>query len=224
MKIIFDKRSPGGQNAGNHDALPPYVVRVCRGAQQCQHAVMPGSDPTALLTAQILASGWPEFIASQVQPLRHHHQFRLAYAACPNGCSQPHIADMGLLAFAPIAVQPELCSACMACVAVCAEQALHVDDTVCLDRTRCLGCAACARVCPTGALAITEPAYRVVLGGKLGRHPRLAHELGLFSLPESLTVLAKTLELYMTHYRPGLRLGTLVKTLGQDQFDSLVRP
>lgn len=216
---IRDQHSPGSQ-----DALPAHSVRVCRGAQQCKHAVAPGYDPTEMLTEQVLAAGWPEFIARRVQPLRHHHQFRLAYAACANGCSQPHIADMGLLAFAPIAVQPELCSACGACVKVCAEQALRIDDTVHLDTARCLGCAACARVCPTGALVATEPVYRVVLGGKLGRHPRLAHELGLFSLPESLTVLTKTLDLYMTHYRPGLRLGALVETLGQDQFDSLVRP
>jgi len=205
------------------EQLPAYTVKVCRGATQCPHAVL-GHDLTAELESVIAASGWPEFLAAMNRPIRHHHQFRVAVASCPNGCSQPHIADFGLIAFARIKIEPERCSGCGHCVAVCAEKALHLEDAIRLDQSRCLGCAACARVCPEKALGVEETGYRVLLGGKLGRHPRLAHELGFFSLPMALEILRNTLKVLMEHGRPGLRLGELIEKTGQEEFDRRVRP
>jgi anaerobic sulfite reductase subunit C len=133
------------------DQLPAHTLKVCRGAAQCPHAVL-GQDLTAGLENVIAVSGWPEFLAGMTRPIRHHHQFRVAVASCPNGCSQPHIADFGLIAFARIGVEPERCSGCGHCVAVCAEKALRLEETIRLDSAHCLGCAACARVCPEKTL------------------------------------------------------------------------
>ncbi len=203
--------------------LPAHTLKVCRGAAQCPHAVL-GHDLTAELEGVIASSGWPEFLAGMNRPIRHHHQFRMAVASCPNGCSQPHIADFGLIAFARIGVEPQRCSGCGHCVAVCAEKALRLEDTIQLDFSRCLGCAACARVCPEKALRVDETGYRVLLGGKLGRHPRLAHELGFFSLPQALDILRNTLGILLEHHRPGLRLGDLIEKIGRAEFDQGVRP
>ncbi len=205
------------------DQLPAHTLKVCRGAAQCPHAVL-GQDLTAELEAVIASSGWPEFLTTMNRPIRHHHQFRVAVASCPNGCSQPHIADFGLIAFARIGVEPERCSGCGHCVAVCAEKALRLEDTIRLDPARCLGCAACARVCPEKALRVDENGYRVLLGGKLGRHPRLAHELGFFSLPRALEILRATLAVLMEQGRPGLRLGELIEKTGQKEFDRRMCP
>jgi anaerobic sulfite reductase subunit C len=205
------------------DHLSAYTVKVCRGAARCPHAVL-GHDLTAELKSVIAASGWPEFLALMNRPIRHHHQFRVAVASCPNGCSQPHIADFGLVAVARINVEPERCSGCGHCVAVCAEKALDLEDAIRLDQSRCLGCAACARVCPEKALRVADTGYRVLLGGKLGRHPRLAHELGFFSLTLALEILRNTLKVLMEHGRPGMRLGELIEKTGQEKFDLLVRP
>jgi len=205
------------------DHLPAHTVKVCRGAALCPHAVL-GQDLSAELEAVLTGSGWPRFLAGMNRPIRHHHQFRVAVASCPNGCSQPHIADFGLIAFARIGLEPDRCSGCAHCVTVCEEKALHLSDSIRLDRSRCLGCAKCARVCPEQALRVDETGYRVLLGGKLGRHPRLAHELGFFSLAESLDVLGRVLDVYMKRHRPGLRLGELVERMGREEFDRLVRP
>lgn len=205
------------------DLLPAHTVKVCRGASRCPHAVL-GHDLCAELGTVLDGSGWPGFLAQTTSLVRHHHQFRVAVASCPNGCSQPHIADFGLIAFARIGLEPEKCSACGRCAAVCAENAVHLTGGLRLDRLLCLGCAKCARVCPEKALTVDEAAYRVLLGGKLGRHPRLAHELGIFSQSDALHVLDKVLRLYMKHHQPGLRLGELVERLGRERFDDLVRP
>lgn len=104
----------------------------------------------------------------------------------------------------------------------CAELAIAIDPLF-IDATLCLGCAACT-ICSFGAIQAAPKSYRVLLGGKLGRHPRLAHELGRFDLPNALIVLRKTLDLFMANHRPGMRLGDLILELGQDNFDKLVRP
>lgn len=205
------------------DQLPAHVVKVCRGAQQCPHAVL-ARDLSAEVESVVAASGWARFLAETTRPVRHHHQFKVAVASCPNGCSQPHIADFGLIAFARIGLESEACSGCGHCVAVCAEKALCLEGGIRLDPSRCLGCAKCARVCPEKALRVDGTGYRVLLGGKLGRHPRLAHELGFFSLAESLEILGRVLDVYMKGHRPGLRLGELVERVGREEFDRLVRP
>lgn len=206
-----------------HTTLPTYSLKVCRGAESCPHAVI-GKDVSDSILDVLDRSGWAGYLASGVRPIRHHHQFRLAVASCPNGCSQPHIADFALIAAARIRLDPGACEACGLCVDACAEKALSLDGGIRIDQARCLGCTACVRVCPAGALQSEETGYRVLLGGKLGRRPRLAHELGFFSLAESMTVLERALSLLISAGRPGLRLGDLIETTGREKFDRMVRP
>ena len=71
------------------------------------------------------------------------------------------------------------------------------------------------QVCEQSALVPVSTGYRVVVGGKLGRHPRLGRELaGVFAPEEALDVLAKALEFMMEHYRYGRNLGTIIEVVG----------
>lgn len=210
----------------HHDnaTLPPHDLQLCRGIQSCPHAV-PVPNPQPGLETLVRHSDWPGLLTTTVHPIRQHHRFRIAVAMCPSGCSRPHIADFGLIAAAQIALDPDHCTSCGRCVQACAENALQITaDGLRLDARRCLGCRACVRVCPHTALSSINHGFRVVLGGKLGRHPRLAHELGFFSTSQAFDVLGRTLDLLTAHYRPGLRLGQLVLELGQSDFDRQVRP
>lgn len=201
--------------------LSPFVIKACKNT--CPNAVLPHA-PRVELEQVVHASGWPDFLHQTVTNIRHHHQFKIAVSGCPNGCAQPHIADFGLIATAKIHLDPDLCKECGLCITACREQALNLGPPITLDAKACLGCLACVRVCSTQALTSPEALYRVVLGGKLGRHPRLAHELGEFNVPQVLVILEKTLALYMQHYRPRLRLGELVEHLGVENVNALVGP
>lgn len=203
--------------------LSASTIKICRGVESCPHAGF-FTDIRAPLKDVIRRSGWSEFLTERTHLIRHHHQFRVAVAACPNGCSNPHIADFGLLTKARIHHIPQNCSGCGGCVRACSEDALCLTDTLTLDQSRCLGCTACVRACPEEALTVIDTGYRVLLGGKLGRHPRLAHELGVFTLEQALTILERTLALFMRNYRPGLRLGGLVNLMGLEAFNEAVRP
>ncbi len=75
-----------------------------------------------------------------------------------------------------------------------------------MRRDRCLGCADCARICAHGALETSAVGYRVLAGGKLGRHPRLAAELLLaYALDDVVAALAQFLSQRMQLGQPGQR-------------------
>ena len=107
-----------------------------------------------------------------------HHKLRLAVAGCPNGCSRPQIADVGVVGF----VRPEFdladCTECGQCAAACPDQAIGLSDgPPAWDEAKCQGCLACSRACPAGCISTTPPGVRLLLGGKLGRHPHLADQV-----------------------------------------------
>ena len=64
-------------------------------------------------------------------------------------------------------------------------------------------------------LAEEARGWRVLLGGKLGRHPQLGKELeGIHSTAEVLALVERCLDLYFTHNRAGERLGTILERTG----------
>ncbi len=109
-----------------------------------------------------------------------HMTFKLAVAGCPNSCSMPQVKDFGVIAQESVVVDPASeCSMCMKCLKVCREGAIVIkeDRTVIIDQEECVNCGLCVRVCPTGSIKIDRVGYSIVLGGKVGRHPRFAVQL-----------------------------------------------
>ena len=96
-------------------------------------------------------------------------------------------------------------------------------DRPVIDFDRCLACGQCLKVCPTGTLAEGEKGYRILLGGKLGRHPQLGRELaGIHSEEDLLAVLDRVLDHYQEYNIKGERLGEVLKRHPLDVLDSFV--
>ena len=113
-------------------------------------------------------------------PIRVHQLFRVSVSQCPNACSQPQIRDVGIIAAVSPVFTEKGCIQCGACENACRENAVWVDAdkaSSVIDHERCVSCGACISVCPTGRIGKGASGYRVMIGGKLGRHPRLATEL-----------------------------------------------
>lgn len=114
----------------------------------------------------------------------YHHKLRLAVAGCPNGCSRPQIADLALVG----CVRPEFyldhCQGCGACARDCPDQAITmVDDRPVWHQAACQGCLACSKACPMECIVTSAPEARLLMGGKLGRHPHLASVVGQAAEP-----------------------------------------
>lgn len=186
---------------------PGYCVTACRGAVDCPRRALDAPD-----LPQTLADALGRLPLTPAPGAQHAHTLlRVAVAYCPNACSQPQIADAGAIGAALPAVDPGACVACGACAATCREAAVDLDGLGTIrgiDAARCLGCGACAAACPAQAITTGQRGFRLLVGGKLGRHPRLADELPGLRAPGVLPALAADflaacLAARQEHERPG---------------------
>jgi len=164
-----------------------------------------------------------DFLKQRVKgDLKYHHEFKVTLAECPNACSQPQIKDIGIIgAVIPMLIDEE-CTLCEACVEACIENCISVDTTTKIpkiDHDRCLKCGKCINVCPSGTIATKCKGFRVQLGGKLGRHPRLAKELdSIFNEDEVLAIVKRSVELYKEKSKHGKRFAEIFKSNDFDLF------
>lgn len=190
------------------------ILDVCQGAKTngCRNALSISSRFVAGLQAMVGCAPCPEAYSALGRPLLHHERFRLALSACPNGCSRPHTADLGIIAFSETEVLRRLCSGCGACVCKCPDDAIALAGNVAaIDSQRCLGCGRCVLACKNKALSPGAVRYRIVLGGRLGRHPRLGRELQKRLDSASVVSLAgRCLEVYQQRMLPGRRFSDIL--------------
>lgn len=75
----------------------------------------------------------------------------------------------------------DTCTVCGACRDVCLDTAITVKNAPPLfDRDKCLGCVKCREIYQNGSIVLLGHGVRLLVGGKLGRHPRLAQVIGEF--------------------------------------------
>ena len=139
--------------------------------------------------------------------VRYHNKLRISISGCPNSCSRPQIADIGLVGFICPEFAPADCSSCGSCAEVCPDNAIRFDgDTPWFDFEKCQGCKACSRICPAECIEQSEPSVRIIVGGKLGRHPHLADPVGDAGNPdEAIEVINRIVTDYIDNAEPGER-------------------
>ena len=120
-----------------------------------------------------------EKLAKKFTKVSYHHLPKISISGCPNGCSQPQIKDFGLIGYHSPKVTDKNCNHCERCISSCMEQAIKkTNDSVIINYSTCINCGDCIRVCPSGAISYDQVGWRLLQGGRLGRHPKLAKESG----------------------------------------------
>lgn len=123
----------------------------------------------------------------KTEKVLRHHRISIVIAGCPNGCSKPYTANIGLVGFTKPNVEPDLCTACGECETVCPDTAITVDGgPPVFDRDKCLGCIKCRDICPTNAISLSEPSVRIYEGGKQGRHPEFGEIIAEKNTPDEV--------------------------------------
>jgi anaerobic sulfite reductase subunit C len=191
-----------------------FGIETCFGAGGCPNRACHVDNLPERIEKVLRGKDLKGFLKEKVDgPLKMHHEFRVSLSDCPNGCSRPQIADFGLLGAEKPAISEAPCSGCGVCREVCRENAIALDEeTVCIDESRCVACGQCIGVCPTETLVSGKKGYRILLGGKLGRHPKLGEELPpIYTPDQALETLNRCLDHYKRFSVCGERFGEILE-------------
>jgi ferredoxin len=209
------------------DELRGWRIETCKGPKEgCANRAAPddglAGDLDAVFSSRDFGAGLRAIVGGR---LKRRHEFTVAIADCPNACSRPQIADLGLVGAAEPQQTAAVCHQCMGCVHACREGAIaHPGLLPILDPAKCVRCGACTRVCLSGTLQVGRRGWRIQVGGKLGRHPRLGVELpGIHSRAGVLAAAGCCLEFYLRGAVGGERFGELLERVGDEALRDCVR-
>lgn len=187
-----------------------YQVDACFGPSGCPNKAVEAGGLLKAIEEYMESADLLGFLKATVEgDLKFHHEFRITLAECPNACSQPQIKDIGIIGARVPRSSVAECSQCGACEGICREEAISLEThgPVVLGE-RCLSCGQCVVACPTGALETGKAGFRIQVGGKLGRHPRLARELpGIHDEKTVLSVVRYCVDFLKTRSKNGRRFG-----------------
>ncbi len=191
-----------------------YQLDACFGPSGCPNRSIETETLYRRMESLLKEEDLLGFLRENVRGnLKFHHEFRITLADCPNACSQPQIKDIGIIGACVPKITAEPCSRCEACVDICKEDAVRFtdkNDAPEIDSEKCVKCGQCVPVCPTGTLAEGQKGFRVQLGGKLGRHPRLAREMpGIYSEQEVASIVEDCIRFYKENSRNGQRFAEI---------------
>ncbi len=205
---------------GMEKEIKGYEVSACFGADGCPNV----AHSTAALVKDIELIFQKADIRgflkkTVVGDLKFHHEFRVSVSDCPNACSRPQIVDIGIIGAAIPGLSGEPCTQCNACVEACREKAivLEADQPMPLiNMDQCLMCKQCIVACPTKTLEEKQNGFRVFLGGRLGRHPRLAMEIpGLKTHKQVLAIVQNCITFYKRNSKNGQRFSQILSSVDQ---------
>ena len=192
-----------------------YQLDTCFGPNGCPNRAAISDGLLQKIEVLLKEQDLPGFLRDTVKgDLKFHHEFRISLADCPNACSQPQIKDIGIIGACAPRLTDEPCTLCEACVEACKEHAITLDpdqDTPQIEMDDCLYCGKCIQACPTETIAEGQRGFRVQLGGKLGRHPRLGRELpGIYSEEQVVLIVTECLKFYKQTSEHGERFGEIL--------------
>lgn len=197
-----------------------YEVSACFGADGCPNVACSTAALVKDIELIFQKADIRGFLKKTAEgDLKFHHEFRVSVSDCPNACSRPQIVDIGIIGAAIPGISDEPCTRCMACVEACRENAIVLEadqPTPLINMELCLMCKQCIRVCPTKSLEEKQNGFRVFIGGRLGRHPRLAMEMaGLKTHAEVLAIVQNCIAFYKKNSKKGQRFSQILSSVDQ---------
>lgn len=201
----------------NQEQKHPRAYKFCRGTTGgCPYSLVNGApalEAIERVVREAIAAGTacdPDGLGGT-----HHPGLRVAVAGCPNACTEPQTKDVGIIAIkVPTGVGPD-CNGCGRCETVCREEAIRITDGKAqIVPARCVGCGQCISECPFGAIGSQPVRFRILVGGRMGRHPRWAEQLCIADGADVVKAVQGFLDEVRRHAGPGERAANVAERIG----------
>lgn len=191
--------------------------KACRGTQgACPHSLVNGRPISKSIEDAVRNSTYAQPAGRLIHSgVLHRPGPRIALAACPNACTEPQTKDVGIIATVmPVGIGSD-CIGCGECERICREKAIEVADGQAQILTgRCVACGGCISRCPERAIRSSGLHFRLLVGGRMGRHPRFAEELCVVDNSDAAGTVRTLLNRIAHHAKQGDRASSVVERIG----------
>ncbi len=137
---------------GMEKEIRGFDVAACFSQGKCSHSAVSCQGLTREIEDILEKADILSFLKAHVETgLKFHHEFRVVLSDCPNACSRPQIADMGIMGAILPGISDHPCTQCRACGQACPDRAIDLDPalgSIRIHRDKCLFCGECIKACP----------------------------------------------------------------------------
>jgi len=179
------------------------AIVACCGDQNCCNGLM----PTQPLADRILRK-W--------QQVELPNRISIAIAGCPNACTAPLLADIGVIGVAMPEPRGMPRGHSPTERFECPEGAISYSNGEAVwKQDLCTYCGQCIDFCDLGGWKLAKKGFAVYLGGQLGRHPRLGTKAAEFlSEDETAALINRALDAYRQGANPGEKFADFIQKFG----------
>jgi len=155
-----------------------------------------------------------------------HGKFKISFAGCQSDCTRAKGADTGFVGEIEPKWDENKCTGCRLCAKACLEGAIISDEKTgkpIYDISRCIFCGDCIKICPTSAWYGNRVGCALYVGGKWGRHPRIANLIEhLFPIKNIIPIIKKTIDWYIKNGKSRERIGNTIDRLGFKKYKETI--
>ena len=201
-KELEDNGTPPG-------SCGPRVRNIisCPGNLECNYGIIDTYAMGGMLDKEFFGEDMPVKI-------------KFAVTGCPNACAKPQENDLGVMGILRPVINTQECTGCGTCTFMCPEKAIVIeDDKAKIIWDKCNLCGACVGACPTDLISEEWKGYKIFVGGKIGKHPKLGREfIDAKSAQEVVAIFRKIMNWSKKNTNVGERFGDCLDRVGFEKF------